>query len=118
MSDEDFFKFVEEKATKIQVQISSIDTEIGNLDAEINQLEREIELTNQEITETENNIDSSSTELAQRLRNAYMNGDESTLEIFMGSDSLASFMTRLEYMKRVTENDKALIEDFKQQVIG
>lgn len=110
-------KNVEDKATKIQVQISAIDTEIGNLDAEINQLKREIELTNQEITETELNIETSSTELAQRLRDAYMNGDESTLEIFMGSENLASFMTRLEYMKRVTENDKALIEDFKQQVV-
>ncbi|MBR3817299.1 MAG: peptidoglycan DD-metalloendopeptidase family protein [Clostridia bacterium] len=108
---------VSQKAAVIQKQISSIDAEIGTLNDEINQLSREIDMTEQEITSTENEISVASEELAQRLRNAYLYGDETTLEIFMGSDDLASFMTRLEYMKRTTENDKLLIEDFKQQVV-
>lgn len=108
---------VSQKAAVIQKQISTIDTEIGNLNDEINQLSREIEMTEQEILSTENEISVASSELAQRLRNSYLYGDETTLEIFMGSDDLASFMTRLEFMKRTTENDRLLIEDFKQQVV-
>ncbi len=110
-------KTVEEKATNIQIQIQSLDTAIGDLDDEINQLNREIEMTEQEITETEASIASSSEALAQRLRNSYLYGEESTLEIFMGAEDLASFMTGLELMKRTTENDKAMIESFKAQVV-
>ncbi len=109
-------RIISEKATVIQNQISAIEKEIGSLDDEINQLNREIDMTEQEILVTQANIASKSDELAQRLRNSYLYGEESALEIFMGSDNLASFMTRLEYMKRTTENDKALIESFKQQV--
>lgn len=110
-------KTVEEKATNIQIQIESLDTQIGDLDDEISQLSREIEMTELEILETEANISSSSQALAQRLRSSYLYGEESTLEIFMGADDLASFMTGLELMKRTTENDKAMIESFKNQVI-
>ena len=113
---EDQMKAVEEKATNIQIQIQTLDEEIGDLDDEINQLNREIEMTEQEILETEENIASSSDALAQRLRNSYLYGEETTLEIFMGSEDLASFMTGIELMKRTTENDKLMIESFKAQV--
>ena len=109
-------KTVEEKATNIQIQIQTLDEEIGDLDDEINQLNREIEMTVQEIVETEANIAASSDALAQRLRNSYLYGEETTLEIFMGSEDLASFMTGVELMKRTTANDKAMIENFKTQV--
>ncbi len=108
---------VEEKATKIQTQIQTIDNEIEVLNTEIKQISREITQTEKEIVETENNITSSSDLLAAKLRSAYMNGNESTLKILMGADSLASFLTRLEMMKRTSENDKRVIDDFKQQVI-
>lgn len=108
---------VEEKATKIQTQIQTIDNEIEVLNTEIKQISREITQTEKEIVETENNITSSSDLLAAKLRSAYMNGNESTLKILMGADSIASFLTRLEMMKRTSENDKRVIDDFKQQVI-
>lgn len=114
---EEQMKTVEEKATNIQIQIQTLDEEIGDLDDEINQLNREIEMTEQEILDTEANIVASSDALAQRLRNSYLYGEETTLEIFMGADDLASFMTGLEFMKRTTENDKAMIESFKAQVV-
>lgn len=110
-------KSVEEKATNIQIQIETLDAQIGDLDDEISQLTREIEMTEMEILQTEADIAYSSETLALRLRNSYLYGEESTLEIFMGADDLASFMTGLELMKRTTENDKAMIEGFKNQVI-
>ncbi len=108
---------VEAKATNIQTQIQKIDNEIEELNREIKQITREINQTEKDIIETENNITSSSDLLAAKLRSAYMNGNESTLKILMGADSLASFLTRLEMMKRTSENDKKVIDDFKQQVI-
>ena len=45
-----------------------------------------------------------------------MTGNQSTLKILMGADSLASFLTRLEMMKRQSESDKKVIEDFKAKV--
>ena len=121
---EDQIETVESKATNLATQIESIDGEITKLNTQIRQLNREIKVitvninkTQKKITETQNNIEESSDLLAARLRAAYVNGDESTLKILMGSDSLASFLTRLEMMKRTSENDKKTIDDFEQKVI-
>ena len=121
---EDQIETVESKATNLATQIESIDGEISKLNTQISQLNREIKVitgninkTQKKITETQNNIEQSSDVLAARLRAAYMNGDESTLKILMGADSLASFLTRLEMMKRTSEKDKKTIDEFKQKVI-
>ncbi len=120
---EDQIDAVEEKATNLQVQVSTIDNEIAKLDKQINQLTKEIRQTKKQINKAEEDIvtmedtiDKTSDKMAQKLRASYMKGSESTLEILMGSDSLASFLTRLEMMKRTSERDKKDIEDFRDTV--
>ena len=110
--------------TAIQTQINAIDEEINELKAKLRQLKTEISLIEEDIekaeikiTEIEDDIAQSSDLLAQRLRASYMQGDESQLKILMGADSLATFLTRLEMMKRTSEKDKAIIVGFRDQVI-
>ena len=115
---------MKQRDTAIQTQINAIDEEIAELTAKLRQLkteisliEEDIEKTEKKITEIEGNITESSELLAQRLRASYMQGDESQLKILMGADSLATFLTRLEMMKRTSERDKKIIIDFRDQVI-
>ncbi len=110
--------------TAIQTQINAIDEEISELKTKLRQIkteisliEEDIEKTEVKITEIEDNIAQSSDLLAQRLRASYMQGDESQLKILMGADSLATFLTRLEMMKRTSERDKEIILGFRDQVI-
>lgn len=114
---------VEQKGINLQTQISAVDAEIDDLNKKLKQLGSEIVIieediikTQKSIKTTQKNIEESSEHLAERLRAAYMAGDESTLKILLGADSLASFLTRLEMMKRQSENDKKTIEDFKNKV--
>lgn len=120
---EDQIEAVEKKAVNLQTQMGVIDKEISELNDQLSQLTKEIKIIQSDIqsaqtqiTETENDIVESSDLLAQKLRAAYMQGNESTLKILMGADSLASFLTRLEMMKRTSENDKKVIDDFKVRV--
>ena len=114
---------VEQKGVNLQTQISAVDAEIDSLNKKLKQLgseiiiiEEDIVKTKKSIKTTQSNIEESSEHLAERLRAAYMAGNESTLKILMGSGSLATFLTRLEMMKRQSENDKKVIEDFKAKV--
>ena len=115
---------MKERDTAIQNQINELDEEISELTVKLRQLkteisliEEDIEKTENEIIETEENIAQSSELLSQRLRAAYMQGDSSELKLLLGADSLATFLTRLEMMKRTSERDKKIINDFKNQVI-
>lgn len=116
---------VEEKATSLQVQVSTLDKSISKLDKQINTLAKEIKKTKKQIKKAEDDIvtmeetiENTSDRMAEKLRASYMKGSESTLQILMGADSLASFMTRLEMMKRTSEKDKKDIEDFRDTVVS
>ncbi len=108
------------KVGNIQTQMNSVETEITSYTAEISQLNKEIKQTEKQITKAEAQITQLETEieakadsLEEKLRSNYINGSESTIQILMGADSLASFLTRLEMMKRISENEKKVITDFK-----
>lgn len=120
---EEQIKAVEGKATNLQTQVETIDTQIDKLDGELTQLGNEtkainadIEQTEKDIKDAQSNITSKSETLSAKLRSVYMNGNQSALKILMGSKSLASFLTRLEMMKRTSEQDKKVIIEFKEQV--
>lgn len=114
---------VESKANELQNQISEINNEIDELKIQYNQLKLEIDQKNKSIkkatlliAQNEQHIENNKELLSAKLRSAYMNGNESTLKILMGADSLASFLTRLEMMKRTSESDKKTIDSFKEKV--
>ena len=114
---------VEQKGISLQTEINAVDAEIDALNKKLKQLgseiviiEEDIDKTQKSINKTQKNINESSEQLAERLKAAYISGNQSTLKILMGADSLASFLTRLEMMKRQSESDKKIIEDFKAKV--
>lgn len=114
---------VKDKAYSLQTQIELIDEELNDLNTEIKQLGKEIDIIKSDISDAQSEIESleesiteTSAQLSARLRYAYMNGNDSNLKILMGSKSLAGFMTRLELMKRTSENDKEMILDFRESV--
>ncbi len=120
---EDQIEAVESKVSSLQTQIENIDSQVKKLNNELKQLDNEITEINSGISQAEkdivtmqDNITSTSDQLAAKLRSSYMNGSESALKILMGSDSLASFLTRLEMMKRTSEKDKSLILGFRDKV--
>ena len=115
---------VEEKAMNLDTQIKVIDNEIVGYNNQIKQLKNEISVikdeisaTEAEIVQTENDIDNAKSGLSKQLKTAYIQGKESTLKILMGSDSLASFLTSLELMKKASEAENKVINDFKDQVV-
>ncbi len=121
---EEQIEAVESKVSGLQTQIENIDSQVKKLNNELKQLDNEITEINSGISQAEKdivtmneNITSTSDQLAAKLRSSYINGNESALKILMGSDSLASFLTRLEMMKRTSEKDKAIIVGFRDQVI-
>ncbi|MGN0448385.1 MAG: murein hydrolase activator EnvC family protein [Acutalibacteraceae bacterium] len=113
---------VEAKANELQSQIDELNGQINELTAEYNVLKAKIDTKNKNIQkanvlieQTEAYIDKSSDLLATKLRQSYMQGEESTIKILMGADSLASFLNRLEMLKRSSESSKKTIDEFKQK---
>lgn len=107
---------LEKQINAINIDIAEVENSIKTLNTQINALADNITETQNNIIIIDNKIDESYDTLAKRLRAAYLSGEDSNLKILMGSDNIASFLTRLEMMRRVSENDTNMIDEFKQNV--
>ena len=113
----------QEKINAVQQQIDAVSAEIKVLDKKIAKIQKQIDKVRAQIrevraqiAETKAQIEAQKDELSAKLRASYVSGKDSNLKILMGASSLASFLTRLEMMKRTSENDKKAIDDFREIV--
>lgn len=100
----------------INEQVDAVKATIASLQKESKEIGGEIAETKVKIKEAEKNVKISYANLSERLESAYVTGNDSTLKILLGADSIATFLTRLEFMKRVSENDAQLINSFKAEI--
>lgn len=107
---------VQEKANALQGQIDDIDSEIAAFNKQLKKLAQQITLTKKKINENQQGVDEAKQELSALMVNSYVGGRQSTLEIFMGAHDLASFLTHLEMMKRTSENEKRIIDNFNAKI--
>lgn len=100
----------------INSQVKAVENTIATLEKERAEIEGEIKSTKTDIKVAEQNVKTTYSNLSERLESAYITGNDSTLKILLGSDSIATFLTRLEFMKLVSENDANLIQSFKAEI--
>ena len=107
---------LENRISTLNSDISNKEESIENIEAEIEDINKQIEDTNARMEETRSTMQDTRERLMGRIRENYMNGETSTLEILFTSDDLSTYFTRMEIMQRVSENDTALIDDLTEKL--
>lgn len=114
----------------ITKQMDLLDESIGILNKDIDSLQGDIDITqgdidkiNEQIVETEILIsetnmlmDSTREVLLARIRENYMAGEASTVELLLTSGDLSTFFARKELVTRVSEKDKELIDELSDKI--
>ena len=96
--------------------ISDLRGRIQSTNGDIDEINGQIAEVEQKTAETEELMEQTRTTLLARLRESYMSGESSQLELLLSSTDLVTYFTRKELVTRVTENDKALIQQLTAQV--
>ena len=121
---------VRQKMNLTQQQIDILTANIGDLsdkisgmNDQINKLNNDIAKINQQISDKQKEIDakqkiidSKYQLLKERLRAMYISGNVSELQILLSSSDFSSFLTRLEMIKGVSENDTKLIDSLASEL--
>ncbi len=110
---------------KLESDLASLENRLQTLQQELNRLERDIEemtvnirLKEQELAEAEEQIKVRDAFLKKRLRAIYEKGDAGYLEVLFEVNSFAEFITRLNDLKLIAENDLDLLEQaFAEKMI-
>ena len=93
-----------QQITAVEEQIDACIANITELDDKIRRLDNELDAAEQEIEDTMEL-------LKERIKALYKSGNESTLQILLGSSSWTEFAEKAELLKAVTEHDSKLIQE-------
>lgn len=115
-------KATQSEKNSVEYEINQLDSEILKLAAEELKLELELENIEQniqnkefEIEEINSQIDLSNDLLEQRLRSMYKNGAVGYLEVLFNSNDIGDFLTRIDMIQRIVNNDVSILEELEQQ---
>src|SRR3989338_2811908 len=117
---QDKIKQYEQKIADIQGQEKTLSSQIQIMDNQINltelrvtdikqkvlNLQKDVEITRQKISNLQNNINIITQAMIQRIVAVYEFGRADPLHIFLTSDNISNFLTRLQYLKIVQISDK------------
>ena len=115
-SIEEQIDLLDESIGMISDDIDELQTDIDSTSADIESINSQISKTELQIVETETMMEDTKELLLARIRENYMSGEGSTLEILFTSDDLSSFFARKELITRVSENDSQLISELTAKV--
>ena len=107
---------LDDKISILNGQIGSLDKSIADLDSQIADIDAQIAQAKKDIADTKQRIDDTYDTLVQRLAVSYMMGDATTLELLIGSKSLAELLTWNQYLQNASDYDKELVDGLRNDI--
>lgn len=95
---------VQQQVTLYQEQIDGLDVQIQEQNDRIDSLNMQLEQSQQRREEVEDLFHG-------RMRALYLEGNTSTLELLLGAESYADFLTRSQYVDSLASSDQAILDE-------
>lgn len=95
-------------------KLNEITAYIDNLNEQIEDKKLEIEQINVTLTNQEQDINSQYEAMKKRIQFMYENGQTEYLELILNSGSISDFLNRAEYMSKITEYDRNMLNKMKE----
>lgn len=99
----------------LQRDMDSIENDLSKLEVRLNKTQENITALEENIAVKTDEVNERNSFLDGRLRQMYIEGDVSYLDVLFASTSLTDFLTRYDLMAKVVDNDMQLLADLKTQ---
>ncbi len=106
---------VYEQLHAIQIELDTATAELKQVQAERIQLDQDITKTEAELKEAQARLQSREKVFYKRVRDIYINGRLSYLDVVIGSKDFSDFANRMEMLKRILQSDMDLINTIKTE---
>ena len=94
----------------LQTRLAQSERRVNALKAESSRLEREEESARLQLAVARDNMASAHSQLGERLRQLYIEGEVDPLAVLLGAESLDDALSALDGLNRLAEQDQAIIE--------
>ena len=106
---------VYEQLHAIQIELDTATAELKQVQAERIQLDQDITKTESELKAAQARLQSREKVFYKRVRDIYINGRLSYLDVVVGSKDFSDFANRMEMLKRILQSDMDLINTIKTE---
>ena len=106
---------VSEQLRQIEEQLRQATAELGTIKEQRVAVENDITLNERQLAEAQKRLEGRETVFYKRVRDIYINGRLSYIDVVIGSKDFSDFANRLEVLKRIIDSDITLINEIKKE---
>lgn len=106
---------VSEQLRQIEEQLRQATAELGTIKEQRVAVENDITLNERQLAEAQKRLEGRESVFYKRVRDIYINGRLSYLDVVIGSKDFSDFANRLEVLKRIIDSDITLIDEIKKE---
>ena len=106
---------VSEQLRQIEEQLRQATDELGTIKEQRVAVENDITLNERQLAEAQKRLEGRESVFYKRVRDIYINGRLSYLDVVIGSKDFSDFANRLEVLKRIIDSDITLINEIKKE---
>lgn len=100
---------------KLDRQIMDSNQKIAQLDSQLAQAVAQVEAANRRLAEAEKRLQERTEVLNKRIRAVYEDGNVTYLEVLLSAKDFTDFLTRLEFVRKIMEQDAKIIAQVKEE---
>lgn len=101
---------VSEQLRELSADVKEAETDYNAIAKELEATEMRIEENQELLEETELELSDKLAQLRGRIRNVYMHGQVSYIDVLLGAKDFSDFLTRMDLFKRVIASDYKLVQ--------
>lgn len=106
---------VSEQLRQIEEQLRQASAELGGIQQQRVAVENDITINERQLQEAQKRLEGRETVFYKRVRDIYINGRLSYLDVVIGSKDFNDFANRLEVLRRIINSDINLINEIKKE---
>ena len=106
---------VSEQLRQIEEQLRQATAELNTITEQRVAVENDITLNERQLAEAQKRLEGREAVFYKRVRDIYINGRLSYLDVVIGSKNFSDFANRLEVLKRIIDSDINLISEIKKE---
>ena len=106
---------VSEQLRQIEEQLRQATAELSTIKEQRVAVENDITLNERQLAEAQNRLEGREAVFYKRVRDIYINGRLSYIDVVIGSKDFSDFANRLEVLKRIIDSDITLIGEIKKE---
>lgn len=100
---------------KLDRQIMESNQKIAQLDSQLAQAVAQVEAASRRLAEAEKRLQERTEVLNKRIRAVYEDGNVTYLEVLLSAKDFTDFLTRLEFVRKIMEQDAKIIAQVKEE---